>query len=315
MWEGHGLTTPESREDSLMLPSRNSTRTMSSSRHRPSSAADRRGFSSSDQRRAVEYMRVEVECGVVGGDEDGIGDQGVSRDRLYTTPGDLLQVAEALGTGAGGRYLLAATFGNVHGVYAPAKCSYARRSLPRVQEALERAHAGARFQYVFQGSSGSSPEELRGAVDNGVVKVNLDTEAQYAFTYAAAGHRWRTAKGCWRKSRRSATSAPTTRAPGAPRPSPRWRGAFGRHASSSDRLDAASCPDKTEAVPGARDAHGWSRKARAGGDQLERANAHNSRACGGSSGRTELRTGEVTMFVGTSAGPSPAAASAATPAI
>jgi fructose-bisphosphate aldolase, class II len=66
-------------------------------------------------------MRVEVECGVVGGEEDGIGDEGVSRDRLYTTPGDPLRVAEALGTGAGGRYLLAATFGNVHGVYPPGR--------------------------------------------------------------------------------------------------------------------------------------------------------------------------------------------------
>jgi fructose-bisphosphate aldolase, class II len=56
------------------------------------------------------------------------------------------------------------------------------------QEALERAQPGARFRYVFHGSSGSSPEELRAALDNGVVKVNLDSEAQYAFTRAAAEH-------------------------------------------------------------------------------------------------------------------------------
>jgi fructose-bisphosphate aldolase, class II len=131
---------------------------------------------------------LEVECGVVGGEEDGIGDEGVSRDRLYTTPEDLLRVAEVLGTGARGRYLLAATFGNVHGVYAPGQVQLRPEILAEGQEALERAHAGARFQYVFHGSSGSSPEELRAAVDNGVVKVNLDTEAQYAFTRAAAGH-------------------------------------------------------------------------------------------------------------------------------
>jgi fructose-bisphosphate aldolase, class II len=131
---------------------------------------------------------LEVECGVVGGEEDGIGDAGVSRDRLYTTPEDLLRVADALGTGARGRYLLAATFGNVHGVYAPGHVQLRPEVLADGQEALGRVHAGARFHYVFHGSSGSSQEELRAAIDNGVVKVNLDTEAQYAFTHAAAAH-------------------------------------------------------------------------------------------------------------------------------
>jgi fructose-bisphosphate aldolase, class II len=131
---------------------------------------------------------LEVECGVVGGEEDGVGDEAVSRDRLYTTSEDLLRVAEALGTGERGRYLLAATFGNVHGVYAPGHVRLRPQILADGQEALERAYAGARFQYVFHGSSGSSPEELRAAVDNGVVKVNLDSETQYAFTRAAAEH-------------------------------------------------------------------------------------------------------------------------------
>jgi fructose-bisphosphate aldolase class II len=131
---------------------------------------------------------LEVECGVVGGEEDGIGDEGVASDRLYTTSTDLLQVAEALGTGARGRYLLAATFGNVHGVYAPGHVRLRPEILADGQQALERAHPGARFQYVFHGSSGSSPEELRAAVDNGVVKVNLDSETQFAFTRAAAEH-------------------------------------------------------------------------------------------------------------------------------
>jgi fructose-bisphosphate aldolase class II len=131
---------------------------------------------------------LEVECGVVGGEEDGIGDQGVDSERLYTTRGDLLRVAEVLGTGSGARYLLAATFGNVHGVYAPGHVKLRPEILADGQRALAQAHPGARFQYVFHGSSGSSPEELRAAVNNGVVKVNLDTEAQYAFTRAAAGH-------------------------------------------------------------------------------------------------------------------------------
>jgi fructose-bisphosphate aldolase, class II len=131
---------------------------------------------------------LEVECGVVGGEEDGIGGEGTSSDRLYTTPEELLQVAGALGTGEHGRYLLAATFGNVHGVYAPGQVRLRPEILADGQEALDRSYPGARFQYVFHGSSGSSPEELRAAVDNGVVKVNLDTEAQYAFTRAAAAH-------------------------------------------------------------------------------------------------------------------------------
>jgi fructose-bisphosphate aldolase class II len=131
---------------------------------------------------------LEVECGVVGGEEDGVAADGVARDRLYTTPQDLLRVAEALGTGTRGRYLLAATFGNVHGVYAPGHVKLRPEILAEGQAALERAYPGARFQYVFHGSSGSSPEDLRAAVDNGVVKVNLDTEAQYAFTHAAAEH-------------------------------------------------------------------------------------------------------------------------------
>jgi fructose-bisphosphate aldolase class II len=131
---------------------------------------------------------LEVECGVVGGEEDGIGGEDVARDRLYTTAEELLRVAEALGTGGRGRYLLAATFGNVHGVYAPGKVRLRPEILAEGQEALALAHPGASFQYVFHGSSGSSPDELRAAVDNGVVKVNLDSETQYAFTRAAAGH-------------------------------------------------------------------------------------------------------------------------------
>ena len=84
--------------------------------------------------------------------------------------------------------LLAATFGSVHGVYAPGRVELRPEILAEGQEALELAHPGARFQYAFHGSSGSSPEELRAAVDNGVVKVNLDSETQFAFTGAAAEH-------------------------------------------------------------------------------------------------------------------------------
>jgi fructose-bisphosphate aldolase, class II len=140
-----------------------------------------------DQCHDLEIL-LELECGVVGGQEDGIGNDDAASDRLYTTPEHLLRVAEALGTGARGRYLLAATFGNVHGVYAAGHVRLRPEVLAEGQQALERAHPGARFQYVFHGSSGTPPEELRAAIENGVVKVNLDSETQYAFTRAAARH-------------------------------------------------------------------------------------------------------------------------------
>jgi fructose-bisphosphate aldolase class II len=140
-----------------------------------------------EQCRALDLV-LEIECGVVGGEEDGIGGEGAASERLYTTPAELLRVADALGTGERGRYLLAATFGNVHGLYAPGHVELRPEILAEGQEALAQAHPGARFQYVFHGSSGSSEGELQAAVANGVVKVNLDSEAQYAFTRAAAGH-------------------------------------------------------------------------------------------------------------------------------
>jgi len=140
-----------------------------------------------DQCSALDIV-LEIECGVVGGEEDGIGAEGTPSDRLYTTSADLLRVADVLGTGYRGRYLLAATFGNVHGLYAPGHVQLRPEILREGQEALAEAHPGTRFLYVFHGSSGSSPEDLRAAVAGGVVKVNLDSEAQYAFTRAAAGH-------------------------------------------------------------------------------------------------------------------------------
>jgi fructose-bisphosphate aldolase, class II len=131
---------------------------------------------------------LEVESGVVGGEEDGIAGPESGRDELYTTAADLLRVADVLGTGERGRYLLAATFGNVHGVYAPGSVRLRPEVLREGQEALAAAHSSARFQYVFHGSSGSEPAEIRQAIANGVVKVNLDTDAQYAFTRAVADH-------------------------------------------------------------------------------------------------------------------------------
>jgi fructose-bisphosphate aldolase class II len=131
---------------------------------------------------------LEVESGVVGGEEDGIAGPRAGHRELYTTTEDLLQVVDALGAGERGRYLLAATFGNVHGVYTPGNVELRPELLRDGQQALAAARPGARFQYVFHGSSGSDPDQVRAAIANGVVKVNLDTDAQYAFTRAVADH-------------------------------------------------------------------------------------------------------------------------------
>jgi fructose-bisphosphate aldolase class II len=131
---------------------------------------------------------LEVECGVVGGAEDDVSAEGVTRERLYTTTDDLVRVAAVLGTGERGRYLLAATFGNVHGVYAPGHVRLRPEILCAGQAALGEVDPGARFQYVFHGSSGSTDEELREALRCGVVKVNVDTDMQYVFTRAVADH-------------------------------------------------------------------------------------------------------------------------------
>jgi fructose-bisphosphate aldolase class II len=131
---------------------------------------------------------LELESGVVGGEEDGIAGPQANHAELYTTTDDLLRVADVLGAGERGRYLLAATFGNVHGVYAPGNVKLRPAVLAEGQRALAERRPGARFQYVFHGSSGSDPAEVREAIANGVVKVNLDTDAQYAFTRAVADH-------------------------------------------------------------------------------------------------------------------------------
>jgi fructose-bisphosphate aldolase, class II len=130
-------------------------------------------------------VMLELEIGTVGGEEDGIDHTGAARERLYTTPEDALAVAKTLGMGERGRYLLAATFGNVHGHYAPDSVHLR----PELLAELQTAVAGTRgFDFVFHGSSGSSHDEIQMAVTNGVVKMNVDTDMQYAFTHAIEEH-------------------------------------------------------------------------------------------------------------------------------
>jgi fructose-bisphosphate aldolase, class II len=133
-------------------------------------------------------LLLELEIGTVGGEEDGINNEQVARERLYTTPADALAVVDKLGTGERGRYLLAATFGNVHGHYAPGNVKLRPELLGELQDAVARPGNGGCFDFVFHGGSGSSPAEIRAAVSYGVVKMNLDTDMQYAFTHAIEQH-------------------------------------------------------------------------------------------------------------------------------
>ena len=130
---------------------------------------------------------LELEIGVVGGEEDGV--VGELNEKLYTTPGDALRTAEVLGTGEKGRYLLAATFGNVHGVYKPGNVKLRPSILNELQEAVGATVGRDKpFDLVFHGGSGSDISEIREALSYGVVKMNVDTDTQYAFTREIAGH-------------------------------------------------------------------------------------------------------------------------------
>jgi fructose-bisphosphate aldolase class II len=130
---------------------------------------------------------LEIEAGVVGGEEDGI--KAEASAKLYTTPADTLEVARRLNAVEGARYLLAATFGNVHGVYKPGQVKLKPSILKDCQDAVAKAYGdAARFALVFHGGSGSTVAEIREAVDYGVVKMNIDTDTQYAFTRPIADH-------------------------------------------------------------------------------------------------------------------------------
>ena len=132
---------------------------------------------------------LEVEIGVVGGEEDGV--EGAIDEKLYSTPEDAIATARALGTGEKGYYMTALTFGNVHGVYKPGNVKLRPEILKAAQQAVHAEFNTADdkpFSLVFHGGSGSLPEEIAAAVDYGVVKMNVDTDTQYAFTRPVAGY-------------------------------------------------------------------------------------------------------------------------------
>ena len=132
---------------------------------------------------------LELEIGIVGGVEDAIDHEDIDRSKLYTSPADMVRVCEVLGTFNRGLYLLAAVFGNVHGVYKPGAVKLDPTILRDGQAAVEeRFGPEARHYLVFHGGSGSSLEEIHEAISYGVIKMNIDTDTQYAYTRPIVDH-------------------------------------------------------------------------------------------------------------------------------
>jgi fructose-bisphosphate aldolase class II len=139
---------------------------------------------------AAAKIILEVEIGVVGGEEDGV--EAEINEKLYTSSEDFERTVDALGAGENGRYLLAATFGNVHGVYKPGNVVLKPEVLAEGQRVaaakLGLADGAQPFDFVFHGGSGSLKSEIEDSLRFGVVKMNVDTDTQYAFTRPIAGH-------------------------------------------------------------------------------------------------------------------------------
>lgn len=132
---------------------------------------------------------LELEIGIVGGVEDATDHSDVDRSKLYTTPEDMVRVSEVLGTFDRGRYLLAAVFGNVHGSYKPGAVKLEPKILDMGQQAVsKRFGEDARHYLVFHGGSGSTLEEIHETLGYGVIKMNVDTDCQYAYTRPIADH-------------------------------------------------------------------------------------------------------------------------------
>lgn len=132
---------------------------------------------------------LELEIGIVGGVEDATDHEGIDRSKMYTSPDDMVRVTETLGAFDRGDYLLAAVFGNVHGVYKPGAVKLDPKILRDGQAAVEeRFGPDARHLLVFHGGSGSSLEEIRETISYGVIKMNIDTDCQYAYTRPIVDH-------------------------------------------------------------------------------------------------------------------------------
>ncbi len=145
-------------------------------------------------RTSAAHIILEVEIGAVGGEEDGV--ENAINEKLYSTVADGLATVEALGSGENGRYITALTFGNVHGVYKPGGVKLRPEILKDIQEQVgARIGKNNPFDLVFHGGSGSSQQEIRDAVSYGVIKMNIDTDTQYAYTRPVADHMFRNYDG------------------------------------------------------------------------------------------------------------------------
>ena len=140
------------------------------------------------ERTSKAKLVLEVEIGAVGGEEDGV--EGAIDDSLYTTVADAVKTVEAIGLGEKGTYMAALTFGNVHGVYKPGNVHLRPELLKEIQTEVGAKYGKGDkpFYLVFHGGSGSTEQEIEDAVSYGVIKMNIDTDTQYAFTRPVAGH-------------------------------------------------------------------------------------------------------------------------------
>ena len=139
---------------------------------------------------------LEVEAGVVGGEEDGVSNEDTPAEKLYTTPEDMVEVYRRLSSVAGAKFMFAATFGNVHGVYKPGNVKLRPEILKHGQDAVVKEFGKeALFYLVFHGGSGSSQEDIHETLGYGVIKMNVDTDTQYAFTRPIVDHMFKNYDG------------------------------------------------------------------------------------------------------------------------
>ena len=128
-------------------------------------------------------MTLEIELGITGGEEDGVDNTGIDSTKLYTQPEEVAYAYSEL-VSISDNFIIAAAFGNVHGVYKPGNVSLTPKILKNSQEHISKQFQTPKnsINFVFHGGSGSSLEEIRESIDYGVIKMNIDTDLQYAFT-------------------------------------------------------------------------------------------------------------------------------------
>jgi len=129
-------------------------------------------------------LLLEMELGITGGEEDGVDNTDVDSSKLYTQPEEVYQVYEKLSSVEGGEFTVAAAFGNVHGVYAPGNVKLEPQILHNTQAFISEKNGDGNnkpVKFVFHGGSGSSKEDIQYAIKAGVIKMNIDTDTQWAF--------------------------------------------------------------------------------------------------------------------------------------